>query len=749
MGAQIAAHLANVGIPTLLFDLDEATARQGLERTRATRPDPFFGPDVHRLITTAGLDSDLGRLASCDWIVEAIVERLDAKQALLARVEESRQPGSIVSSNTSGIPVAAIAAGRSSEFRRHWLGTHFFNPPRHLRLFELIPTAETDPLVVEAIRTFADHALGKGVVVANDTPNFIANRIGFFAAMRAFDLVARGEFSVEEVDAATGPPIGRPKSATFRTMDIAGLDVVLDVAGNLAGRLEGEEERRLFAVPALIEDMVRRGWKGEKTGQGFYRKVSQGDLSEILVLDPATMEYHARQASRLAGLERAAAIEQVDARIRTLFLSSDRTGDLLRATLGRTLVYAATVAPEIASSIDVVDRAMRWGYGWELGPFETWDAIGVREVLDACGVSEPPPLVADLLSRGRNRFRDGLVPPGAPDLLILRTAREENRVIKHNAGASLVDLGDGVLAVELHSKLNIVGEDTLQMIRAGVREAEQNFAALVIGTQAAQFSAGANLMLLLLAAREDDWEELDRMIGTFQAATSSLRYAEVPVVVATAGLVLGGGCEISLHADRVQAAAESYLGLVEAGVGLIPAAGGTKEMVVRAMAQVPSWGGVDPLPYIRRAFETIGYARTSSCAADARRLGYLRDVDAVTFNRERLLADAKRRALARVDEGYRPPLPPTDIPVGGEPLRAALSLGVHLAWRAARISDHDALIGRKLAWVMSGGSLPHAAEVSESYLLDLEREAFLSLCGERKTLERIAYTLKTGKTLRN
>ena len=307
----------------------------------------------------------------------------------------------------------------------------------------------------------------------------------------------------------------------------------------------------------------------------------------------------------------------------------------------------------------------------------------------------------------------------------------------------------GVLAVELHSKLNIVGEDTLQMIRAGVREAEQNFAALVIGTQAAQFSAGANLMLLLLAAREDDWEELDRMIGTFQAATSSLRYAEVPVVVATAGLVLGGGCEISLHADRVQAAAESYLGLVEAGVGLIPAAGGTKEMVVRAMAQVPSWGGVDPLPYIRRAFETIGYARTSSCAADARRLGYLRDVDAVTFNRERLLADAKRRALARVDEGYRPPLPPIDIPVGGEPLRAALSLGVHLAWRAARISDHDALIGRKLAWVMSGGSLPHAAEVSESYLLDLEREAFLSLCGERKTLERIAYTLKTGKTLRN
>ena len=749
MGAQIAAHFANVGVPTVLFDLDEATAKKGLARARAARPDPFFKADSHRLIATAGFNGDLGRLGSCDWIVEAVVEQLDAKQALLAQVEAHRRPGSIVSSNTSGIPIAAIAAGCSPEFRKQWLGTHFFNPPRYLRLLELIPTQDTDPSVVTTIATFADHMLGKGVVVAKDTPNFIANRIGFLAALRGFDLVARGEFSIEEVDAVTGPPIGRPKSATFRTMDIAGLDVVLHVAANLAERLGHEEERLLFTVPALVEELVKRGWTGEKSGQGFYRRVSRGDGSEILVLDPATFEYRPRQRPDLAGLERTKSIEPVDARIRALFLARDRAGDLVRATLGQTLIYAATVALEIANSIDDVDRAMRWGYGWDLGPFETWDAIGVREVLEACQVTDVPPLVADLLANGRNRFREGPVPPAAPDLLLLRTVRAEGRVVKRNSAASLVDLGDGVLALELHSKLNVVGSDTLEMMGAAVREAQRNFSALVVGTQAAQFSAGANLMLLLMAAQEGDWEEIERMIRTFQAATAGLRYSEVPVVVATAGLALGGGCEIALHGDRVQAAAESYLGLVEVGVGLIPAAGGTKEMLLRAMAQIPFGSNVDSLPYVRRAFETIGYARTSSSAADARRLGYLRDIDEITMNRERLVADAKRRALARVAEGYRPALPPVDIRVGGEPLQAALTLGVHLAWRAGRISDHDALIGRKLAWVLGGGSLPHASRVSEGYMLDLEREAFLSLCGERKTMERIGYTLRTGKILRN
>jgi len=741
MGAQIAAHLANAGVPSLLLDLTPALAREGLQRVRAFRPDPFFTADAARLIRTGSFDDDLAGVATCDWIIEAITERLDLKQALLERVEHHRRLDAIVSSNTSGIPIAAIAEGRSDGFRRHWLGTHFFNPPRYLRLLEIIPTPDTDPAVVDALGSFADHRLGKGVVVAKDTPNFIANRIGLYGLMRIFDALAHGSWSIEAIDALTGPALGRPKSATFRTMDIAGIDVLAHVVRNLAERLDG------FDLPPFVSTMIERGWIGEKAGQGFYKKTRHDGETVILALDPRTLEYRPAEKGRFGPLETVRSVEDVGERTRTLFLGSHEVGEFLRETLGRTLVYTARVASEIAHSIDDIDRAMRWGFGWEIGPFEIWDAIGADQVVEACGVTDPPPLVQELLQSGRTRFRDGLVPPAAPDLQILRAARDRSQVVRTNPGASLVDLGDGALAVEFHSKMNAIGGDAIAMLNAGVEEASRNFSALVVGNDGVHFSAGANLMLLLMEAQDGNWDEVDAMVRAFQGAVLGLHDADVPVVAAPAGLAIGGGCEVTLHADRVQAAAESYIGLVEVGVGLIPAGGGTKEMLARAMARAPK--GADPLPFVQPVFETIGFGKVSASAPDAARLGLLRECDGITMNRERLVSDAKSRALGRAREGYHRPASPAGISVGGEGVLAALRLGVHLAHRSGRISDHDRVVGNKLAWVLAGGALPHATEVSEAYLLDLEREAFLSLCGEARTLERIAYTLKTGKTLRN
>ena len=735
MGAQIAAHFANAGVPALLLDLDAKTAREGLDRARKLKPDPLFGPDALALIRTGGFDTDLERIGEADWILEAVVERLDIKRDLLARVDAVRRPGSIVSSNTSGIPIAALSEGRSDDFRRHWLGTHFFNPPRYLRLLEAIPTPETDPAVIEAVTAFADHRLGKGVVVAKDTPNFIANHIALYGVMTMIDALADGSYTVEEIDAITGPALGRPKSATFRTMDIAGLDVLALVVRNLYDRLP-EGARDAFAVPPFLARLIEKGWVGEKAGQGFYKRVKNAaGESEIHALDPATFEYRPAQPVKLGALEAAKAIDDVRERVRTLFGGPDRVGTFLRRTLAPTLVYTARVAPEIAHSIDDVDRVLQWGFGWDLGPFELIDAIGVDRVVDAWRQSagadaQVPALLADAIASGRNRIRTGTVPPAGPDLQILRTAKERERVVRRNSGASLVDLGDGVLAVEFHSKMNAIGGDTIQMINAGVAEAERNFQALVVGNDAPNFSAGANVMLLLLEAQEGNWDEIDLMVRAFQGATSALRFAKVPVVVAPAGLTLGGGCEVALHGDRVQAAAETYIGLVEVGVGLIPAGGGTKEMLARAAESLAPQA--DLLPASQRVFETIGFAKVATSATDARRIGYLRDVDGVSMNRERLLWDAKQKALERVREGYQAPLPRPAIRVGGEGVRAALSLGVHLAWRAGRISDHDALIGRKLAGILAGGALPHATTVSEQHLLDLEREAFVSLCGERE-----------------
>ena len=706
MGAQIAAHFANAGLRVRLLDISREAAREGLERAKRLKPDPFFTPDVVSLIQTGGFDEDLASLGDADWILEAVVEKLDVKQALLARVDTVRRADAVVSSNTSGIPLASIAEGRSEGFRRHWLGTHFFNPPRYLHLLEVIPTADTDPAVVRDITAFADLRLGKGVVPAKDEPGFIANRIGMFGLMQVFRALESGEFSIEEVDAITGPAIGRPKSATFRTVDIAGVDVLAHVARTLG-----------FDLPPFVTEMVSRGMTGAKAGRGFYQK--SGD--EILTLDPKSLEYRPKQPARIASIEAARSIESVGDRVRALYESKDKAGALLRATLAPTIEYAGQIADQIAYSKEDIDKAMRWGFGWEMGPFETERALN----------SQPP--ASNLQPPASN-----LQPP-TPNPL---TA---TRLVRKNSGASLRDIGDGVLQIEFHSKMNAIGGDTIQMLQAGVKEASQNFAALVVANGAPNFSAGANLMLLLLEAQEGNWDEVEMMVRAFQGATMALKYADVPVVVAPAGMTLGGGCEIVLHAARVQAAAETYIGLVEVGVGLIPAGGGTKEMLARAMEALPSG---DPLPAVQRVFETIGFARVSTSGPEAIRIGYLRDGDEITMNRDRLLADAKAQALSMASD-YRPPQPRQAIRVGGEGVLAALKLGVHLAWRAGRISDHDAVIGRKLAWILAGGNLTHPATLNEQQLLDLEREAFLSLCGERRTMERIGHTLKTGKPLRN
>ncbi len=712
MGAQIAAHLANAGYPVHLLDVSAQAAGAGLDRARKLRPDPFFTSDAVERIQIGGFDADLGRIAQADWIIEAVIEDASAKRALLERVDALRRAGCVVSSNTSGLSITALAEGRSDDFRRHWLGTHFFNPPRYLSLLEIIPTADTDASVVAAVSQFVERRLGKNVVIARDTPGFIANHVAMHGLVRIFEALAEGTYTVEEIDAITGAAIGRPKSATFRTVDIAGLDILVHVAADLAVRLPGNRGSQ-FQFPPFVAEMMSRGWIGEKAGRGFYerRRSPSGD-TDIWALDPQKMEYRPKQPVKLPSLDAAASLALPE-RMRKLFEGRDRVGEFLRQTLPPALRYAAEVAPDIAHSIDDVDRAMQWGFGWPLGPFELSDAIAA----------------------GEKPFRGSPLGPAYPTLEILRSARDRQRVVATNAGASLIDVEDGVLAVSLHSKMNAIGGDALEMLTRGVREASQNFSALIVVAEGPNFSVGANLMLLLLEAQEGNWEDIDAMVRTFQRATTGLRYSDVPVVVAPFGLTLGGGCEIVLHGDRVQAAAESYIGLVEVGVGLIPAGGGTKEMLLRLGAQ--------------QAFETIGFGKTSASAADALRLGYLRDVDNWTMHRERVMFDAKQQALRRVQDGYRPPERPMAIRVGGASGRATLDLGVHLAWRAGHISDHDAAIGRKLSWILSGGALPHAGTVSEDLLLDLEREAFLSLCGEQKTLERIQYTLKTGKTLRN
>ena len=789
MGAQIAAHLANAGIPTLLLDIvpDELTAdeqakkltletkavrnriaRGGYEAAKKSKPAAFFAPDKAGLISVGNFADDLAKLKDCDLIIEAVVENLEIKRRLYEQVEKHRRPGSVVASNTSGIPIRQLAADRTEDFRQHFLGIHFFNPPRYLHLVELIPTEWTKPEVSCAMFGFLDERLGKGVVIAKDRPNFIANRIGTYGALVSIHTMLEDGYSIEEVDKMTGQAVGRPKSATFRTFDIVGLDVFLHVAKNLHEAVPDDEDRAAYVTPDFLQQMVERKLLGNKTKGGFYRKQKgEGEKQEIWTLDHASLEYRPAQKLKLPALDAAKNIEDLPARIKALVWGKDRVGQFLWKTMSRTMRYAANRIPEIANNVVEVDRALRWGFSWQLGIFETWDAIGVEKSVtrmkeEGHAIPENVQRMLDADARqfyknenGQRFFFDfaagAYQPINEPaGVIVLKSLKERTGVVKKNAGASLIDLGDGVACLELHSKMNAIGADTIQMIKQSLVEVEKNFLGLVVGNQAPQFSVGANLMLMLLEAQEENWEDLDLAIRAFQNATMSLRYSPKPVVVAPFGMAFGGGCEMTLHADRVRASAETYIGLVEVGVGLIPAGGGTKEMLVRAMdAARKGADDADPFPFIKRTFETIALAKVATSAAEARSYGFLRDEDSVSMNQDRLIADAKQEVLALAKRGYVAPQQRTDIPALGNSSLATLKLGIHQMKRGGFISEHDALIGEKLARILTGGDLNHPTRVSEQYLLDLEREAFLSLCGQRPTQERIAAMLKTGKPLRN
>jgi 3-hydroxyacyl-CoA dehydrogenase len=789
MGAQIAAHLANAGIPTLLLDVvpkeptpEEAAkgltleskevrdriARAGFEAARKSKPAAFFHEGAAALVSVGNFDDDLPRLKDCDIIIEAVVENLEIKRQLFGRVERVRKPGSVVASNTSGIPIRQIAEGFPEEFRAHFLGTHFFNPPRYLHLVELIRTEWTSPEVSCSVYGFLDRRLGKGVVVAKDRPNFIANRIGTFGAMVTLKTLEEDGYTFEEVDRMTGPALGRPKSATFRTFDIVGLDVLAHVARNLYEAVPDDEEREVYRLPEFVEQMVNRRLLGDKTKGGFYQKrKGEGGARDIWTLDVASLEYRPQQKAKLPALEAAKNIEDTRARVKSLVWGKERAGQFLWKTMSRVFAYAANRIPEIADTVVEVDRAMKWGFGWELGVFEAWDAIGVEKSVERMKEDgrAVPSNVQRMLDAGATSFykteggrefyfdfasEEYLPVAEQPGVIVLKSVKERAGVIKKNAGASLIDIGDGVACLEFHSKMNSIGGDTLSMLKMSLAEVEKNFVGLVVANQGQNFSVGANLMLVLLGAQEEDWDELDLAIRAFQQATMSLRYSPKPVVVAPFQMTFGGGCEMTLHADRARAAAETYIGLVEVGVGLIPAGAGTKEMLVRALDSIPP--GVteaDPFPFVKRAFETIALAKVATSAAEARGLGFLRDEDSYSMNADRLVADAKQEVLSLAAAGYTQPRQRTDVLALGNSALSTIKLGIHQLKRGGFISDYDAVIGERLARILTGGDLNHETRVSEQYLLDLEREAFLSLCGQRRTQERIAHMLKTGKPLRN
>ena len=791
MGARIAAHFANAGLPCILLDIvppglpqdvpadaRNRIVRAGLEAARKAKPAAFFTAALAERIAIGNFDDDLARCAEADWIIEVVAENLEIKKNLLARVAQFRKPGATVTTNTSGLPVHLIAEGMSEEFQQHWAGTHFFNPPRYLKLVELIPGPKTSPEVIETLSEFCDRRLGKGVVVAKDTPNFIANRIGTFSMLNALRLMDALGMTVEEVDACTGPVIGQPKSATFRTADIVGLDVLLHVVKNIYETVPHDESREMYRVPALVEEMARRGWLGDKTGQGFYKRVKGEGEKEILTLDVNTLEYRPRLKSRFPSLESAKTIEDTTERLRSLIdpllegQKTDKAQQFLWGLLSETCLYAARRMPEISEHIVDVDRAMRWGFAWELGPFQLMDAIGVKAF--AAGVQKEgrtlPPVLEKLLASGSTSFYESDkgtttvfdIASGAakkveePSGIILKSLKDAGREVERNSGASLIDLGDGVVCCEFHSKMNAIGADLIAMIHKGLKRLDSDFDAMVIANQAVNFSVGANLMLVLVGAQEQEWDELHLAVKQFQNANLAIKYAPKPVVVAPQGMALGGGCEVSLHGARIQAAAESYMGLVEAGVGLIPGGGGSKEMLIRANEHSAGGEDLDLFHALKPVFEALAMAKVGTSAEECRDLGFLRREDGVSMNRDRLVADAKDAALALLRGGYKPPAAGwqegaqnAQIKVLGEQFLSGAKMMIHLLVRGGYASEHDAHVARKLANILAGGPLSAPQMVSEQYVLDLEREAFVSLCGEKKTQERIAHTLKTGKPLRN
>ena len=762
MGSRIAAHFANAGVPALLLDLAtpaegdrNAAARRGLEAARKQKPPAFFTESAQRLITIGNFDDDLARVAECDWVIEAVIEDLEAKRALWKKVARHAERAAVLSTNTSGIPIRSISEALPPEMRKRFLGAHFFNPPRYLHLVELIPGPETAEDVLLATANFCDRRLGKGVVPAKDTPNFIANRIGGFFGATVHKLVTEEGLTVEEADLLTGPLIGLPKSASFRLLDIIGLDVWKAVLENLAANPD-DPWRERFALPGFLAEMLERGWLGEKTGQGFYRRVERDGKRVIEVIDLETFEYRERREPEFESVKEANSIAELPARLRHLVAAEDRAGKFLWKLLADLFLYSAERVPEISDRVVEIDRAMRWGYAFTLGPFEMWDALGFEQTarrMQAEG-RKLPESVERMLAEGATSFyretrTDSSLRREYFDLTAGRYAELEDRAgileldvlkrsgaaVAESEAASLVDLGDGVLCVEFHSKMNVLNEGSLEMLRRGLEEAERNFRALVIANQGQHFSAGADLTFFLAAAREGKFDRIEEFLKRFQELNLALKYAAVPVVAAPFGYTLGGGCEVVLHAAAVQAGAELSMGLVEVNVGLIPAGGGTKQLLAN-------------LGDAEAAFKLISRAVMSGSAPHAKELGLLGPCSRITMNPERLVADAKRLAVL-LAEDYAPRAPGETIEVEGEAGYAKLRLKAWLAHEAGKITDFDLAIAEKLAHVLSGGRLTGKQEAPEEYLLELEREAFLSLCGMKAAQERIEHMLRTGKPLRN
>jgi 3-hydroxyacyl-CoA dehydrogenase len=782
MGSSIAAHLANAGIPSLLLDiipptlskeeealgltLNDKQVRNRIAQSNKAKllkinPAPLFVPEFAELIEVGNLTDDLERLSEVDWVIEVVVERLDIKVDLFKRVAEVVRPGTIVSSNTSGISLKAMVAGLPKEFTRYFLGTHFFNPPRYMKLLEIIPGPDTALEVISFMSEFGERVLGKGVVSAKDTPNFIANRIGVFGLAVTLKEMLKSGLRVDQVDALTGPIMGRPKSASFRTVDLVGLDTFVHVANNVA---EGvPEEKDNFSMPEFIHQMLQQGMLGEKTGKGFYRKSKGAKGKSLEILDPATLQYIPTEPVKFSSLEKAKAAGNLAEKIRTLVNGKDAGALFAWNVLKPVLLYAAQVGPQVAEDIVAVDEAMRWGFNWEMGPFEIWDALGVQatagRIVQEGGAI--PPLVQELLDRGQEKFYhkadDGsakyfcageyLGKPVNPYTVSLKQAKKQGKEIFGNSGASLIDLGDGVACLEFHSPNNSIGADILSMIHKSLAEVEKNYLGMVIGNQGKNFCVGANLMLILMEAEDENWDEIDLMVREFQRGTMALKLASKPVVAAPFGMTLGGGAEVCLHSHAIQAASETYMGLVELGVGLIPGGGGTKEMAVRAMEGILPGVQAAPDYFFAKRFEVVAMAQVSTSAEKARQLGFLRDHDRYSMNAEHILLDAKARVID-LSRNFRP-IVPGKVKVGGPGVRATLELALYTMQQGNYISEYDAHLGKKLAYSMSGGNLPAGTLVDEQYLLDLEREAFMSLVGEPKTQDRIRHMLTKGKPLRN
>lgn len=805
MGARIAAHLANAGVPSFLLDIvppdadgdaRNAIAQAGLDAARKSKPAAFFEPSLAKLVKIGNFDDHLQFVAESDWVIEAVVEDLEAKRALLRKVEAVRRPGTVVTTNTSGLPVARIAEGFGDDFRRFWFGTHFFNPPRYMRLLEIIATPDSDRAAVHELAEFCDVRLGKGIVFAKDTPNFVANRIGTFSVLNVMRLMEELGLSVEEVDALTGSAVGWPKSATFRTIDMVGLDVLGHVVRNMTENVH--DERSDLALPRFFRQMIEHKWLGDKTKGGFYKKHRGPEGEDRYALDWRTLEYRPRHKPKFPTLEMARNIEDMPQRLRLLLAFNDgsapqrldKAGQFLWTILSDLWNYAANRVGEIADSIVEIDRAMRLGFNWELGPFELWDAAGVPATVERMKAErrQVSPKVEELLASGAKswyedvphaasgrgyfdfsaqRYKDEQVPDGVWSVTV---AKKSNGVVKQNAGASLIDLGDGVGCIEFHSKFNTLGLDIVQLITQALGAVPSagsvipgfrsggpgdNFEAFVICNDAQHFSAGANLMLLMMAIGEQEWDDIELSMRGFQTMTQAIKFSPKPVVTAPAGMALGGGCEITIASAAAQPHAELYMGFAEPGVGLLPAGGGCKEMLLRAMDAVQSLRpdgrgeAVELMEALKRTFENITMAKISTSAHEARNLGLLMRSDEITMNRDRVLRNAKERALELARAGYKPPQPRSDIPAPGENLLAALRIGIHLMRQGEFISDHDVKIATKIAEILCAGNITPGTPVTEEYILTLEREGFKSLCGERKTQERIQHTLKTGKPLRN